>query len=104
MKHSHGNWREAQKHTNAEELNHSYNIASTIMSTPNLFPSQLLSQHKSKGCTDITGFGLLGHAKNLVSVQKEKVGFRFHSLPVISKTHTLSDLVIQYQYAYYFNV
>ena len=33
------------------------------------------------GATDITGFGLLGHAQNLASAQKATVSFRIHSLP-----------------------
>jgi selenide,water dikinase len=33
--------------------------------------------------TDITGFGLLGHANNLAGNQTAKVHFRIHTLPVI---------------------
>ena len=35
------------------------------------------------GATDVTGFGLLGHAKNLASAQKAAVSFKIHSLPGI---------------------
>ena len=33
------------------------------------------------GATDITGFGLLGHAQNLAAAQKAPVSFRIHTLP-----------------------
>lgn len=33
------------------------------------------------GATDITGFGVLGHASNLAAIQKEAVSFHIHSLP-----------------------
>lgn len=33
------------------------------------------------GATDVTGFGLLGHAQNLASAQKASVSFRIHTLP-----------------------
>ena len=33
------------------------------------------------GATDVTGFGLLGHAQNLASAQKAPVSFKIHTLP-----------------------
>ena len=35
------------------------------------------------GATDVTGFGLLGHAQNLASAQKAAVSFKIHTLPGI---------------------
>ena len=35
------------------------------------------------GATDVTGFGLLGHAQNLASAQEAAVSFNIHSLPGI---------------------
>ena len=31
--------------------------------------------------TDVTGFGILGHARNLAKAQKRAVSFKLHSLP-----------------------
>ena len=42
------------------------------------------------GATDITGFGLLGHAKNLARAQKNRVGFVIHNLPIIAKMAAVS--------------
>jgi len=36
------------------------------MATLNLLGAKLMKKYKSKACTDVTGFGLYGHAKNLV--------------------------------------
>ncbi len=33
------------------------------------------------GATDVTGFGILGHARNLASCQKAPVAFNIHTLP-----------------------
>ena len=33
------------------------------------------------GATDITGFGILGHARNLAKCQKNAVNFQIHTLP-----------------------
>lgn len=35
------------------------------------------------GCTDVTGFGILGHAENLAKVQTEAVDLKINRLPVI---------------------
>ena len=33
------------------------------------------------GATDVTGFGILGHARNLAQTQQEEVSFVIHTLP-----------------------
>ena len=44
------------------------------------------------GATDVTGFGILGHAKNLVSVQKNDVDFVIDKLPIIAKMASVSKV------------
>ena len=34
--------------------------------------------------TDVTGFGILGHARSLAKAQKRSVSFKLHSLPSMS--------------------
>ena len=36
---------------------------------------------EAHGATDVTGFGILGHAQNLVACQKNSVNFSLHTLP-----------------------
>jgi len=45
--------------------------------------AKLMHAHKAHAATDITGFGILGHANNLASNQTQPVSFRIHTLPVI---------------------
>ena len=47
--------------------------------------ARLMHKHHAHGCTDVTGFGILGHAANLAKVQKNEVSFVIHNLPVIAK-------------------
>lgn len=54
-----------------------------------------MHKYKAHGATDITGFGLLGHAKNLVNFQKEKLLFKIHTLPFIKNVLQFSSLVGQ---------
>ena len=44
-----------------------------------------MHKYNAHGATDVTGFGLLGHADNLAKVQKNDVSFVIHNLPVIAK-------------------
>lgn len=40
-------------------------------------------KYKSHGATDITGFGLMGHAQNLASAQVNEVDLIIENVPVI---------------------
>lgn len=47
----------------------------------------LVSKYKAGACTDVTGFGILGHLENLSEAQKNKnLELRINTLPVIGKT------------------
>ena len=39
----------------------------------------------SHGATDVTGFGILGHAQNLAKQQENEVSFIIHNLPIMNK-------------------
>ena len=39
----------------------------------------------SHGATDVTGFGILGHAQNLAKQQENEVSFVIHNLPIMYK-------------------
>ncbi|CAG2105799.1 unnamed protein product, partial [Medioppia subpectinata] len=45
------------------------------MSRLNRIASRLMHKYNAHGATDVTGFGLLGHAQNLAKVQKNEVSF-----------------------------
>ena len=78
------------------ELERAYAIAEKSMSTLNRVGAGAI--HKfGKAATDVTGFGLLGHAVNLAEAQKLSVAFEIERLPIIrnmelvSKEHGLQD-------------
>lgn len=50
-----------------------------------------MKKYDSHGGTDITGFGLLGHAKNLANVQKNDVDLVIESIPVIDQMSRIID-------------
>ena len=43
-------------------------------------------RHHAHAGTDVTGFGILGHAQNLMDNQAAAVGMEIHTLPCIANT------------------
>jgi len=44
----------------------------------------------SHGATDVTGFGILGHAQNLAKQQENDVTFIIHNLPILNKMASIA--------------
>jgi selenide,water dikinase len=53
------------------------------MSRLNRSGARLMHKYNAHGATDVTGFGILGHGKNLANNQKKEVDFIIHTLPII---------------------
>jgi selenide,water dikinase len=72
--------------------NRAYGLAQKSMSRLNRTGAKLMQKHGAHAATDVTGFGILGHAANLASNQKEDVSFVIHTLPIIRycSCHALS--------------
>ena len=64
-----------------------------LMSTLNLSGAICLKKHKARASTDITGFGVYGHANLLASCQKIKVDFKIHTLPIIKNMLKIDKIV-----------
>ena len=60
-----------------------YKMAMTSMSYLNLDAARLMWKHHAHGCTDVTGFGMLGHSNNLAQEQEEAVDLVIDTLPII---------------------
>jgi selenide,water dikinase len=52
------------------------------MATLNLNGARAIHKYNVQASTDVTGFGILGHAKYLSQVQKNNLLFHIDSLPV----------------------
>ena len=61
----------------------SYKLAMESMSTLNLDAARLMWRHNAHACTDVTGFGVTGHASNLAAEQEKAVDLVVESLPII---------------------
>ncbi|XP_071816467.1 inactive selenide, water dikinase-like protein [Apostichopus japonicus] len=68
-----------------EDIERAYQEASYNMAHLNKQAASLMRHYNARGATDVTGFGILGHAKNLAKYQPNNVKFVIHNLPVIAK-------------------
>ncbi|XP_019559050.2 inactive selenide, water dikinase-like protein [Aedes albopictus] len=78
-------WNRIKLVVSEEDVRKAYHRAMDSMSRLNRIAARLMHKYNAHGATDITGFGLLGHAQTLASHQKNDVSFVIHNLPVIAK-------------------
>jgi len=76
-------WTKVAKVTDEAEVRAAYRQAALSMARLNLVGAQLMHKYGATSATDVTGFGILGHAKNLAENQLDSVDFEIASLPVI---------------------
>lgn len=57
----------------------------------------LMMKHGATASTDVTGFGILGHAQNLASIQKENIDFILTSLPFYKGLKDLDGIVADFE-------
>lgn len=78
-------WNRIKLVVSEEDVRKAYHRAMDSMARLNRTAARLMHKYNAHGSTDITGFGLLGHAQTLASHQKNEVSFVIHNLPVIAK-------------------
>lgn len=78
-----GKWPSVADKISIEEGNRAYHKAMRQMARLNRTAARCMHKYGVHAATDVTGFGLLGHANNLASNQTKRVHFRIHTLPVI---------------------
>ncbi|KAH8287940.1 hypothetical protein KR018_008861 [Drosophila ironensis] len=78
-----------------DDIRETFGIAVKSMTYLNKNAALLMHKYGGHCATDITGFGLLGHAKNLAGFQKEKLLFKIDKLPFIKNVLEFSTLIGQ---------
>lgn len=76
-----------------EDILYAYNTAMHSMARLNRTGARLMHKYQAHGGTDVTGFGLLGHAINLAENQTAAVDIEIHTLPIIKKMAAVDDAV-----------
>jgi len=78
-------WNRIKLVVSEDDVKKGYQRAMDSMARLNRTVARLMHKYNAHGATDITGFGLLGHAQALARNQKNEVSFVVHNLPVIAK-------------------
>ncbi len=65
-------------------VDRAYQVSMDSMSRLNKTGAILMHKYGAHCATDVTGFGILGHGKNLAQNQVAPVDFEIHTLPIIS--------------------
>ena len=78
-------WKRIKLVISSEDVRKAYQRAMDSMARLNRTAARLMHKYNAHACTDVTGFGILGHAQNLATNQKNEVSFVIHNLPIISK-------------------
>ncbi|GLV39289.1 Selenophosphate synthetase 1 [Carabus blaptoides fortunei] len=81
---------EILKVTSLECVKDGFTHAMMSMERLNKTAALLMYKYDAHAATDVTGFGLLGHAENLAKEQTEQVEFVIDSLPYIEKSYDLA--------------
>lgn len=71
---------------------HAVNLVTQSMATLNKAASEVMLQVGVNACTDITGFGLLGHASEMI--QESEIGFKIRSVsvPIFPETMQMAGM------------
>jgi len=86
-------WRKVSGVLTEAEAKEAYAKACESMGRLNRNGARLMHKYGAHAATDITGFGYLGHARNLASNQKAAVRFELHTLPIIAHMRRVDDAV-----------
>ena len=85
-------WEIVQKVIEREEAMEAYFKAIKSMMRLNRNGAKLMHKYKAHAATDVTGFGIMGHANNLAKNQKEKaLCFLIDTLPIIAKMDIVEE-------------
>ena len=74
-----------------DEIDNAYHLAVESMAHLNKNSASLMLKYNVHGATDITGFGLMGHAQNLAEAQYDPVDLKITGLPILDKMHLKFD-------------
>jgi len=76
-------WKKISAITTVDKVKSAYRAAELSMARLNKVGAELMHKYGATAATDVTGFGILGHASNLAQNQVKSVIFSIDTLPII---------------------
>lgn len=89
-------WADVKDLITKEEAIRAYEMAMYSMSRLNRNAARLMHKYGAHAATDVTGFGIIGHGRNLAGNQNAAVNFEIHTLPIIRSMKEVDDKVDRY--------
>lgn len=69
-----------------------YEKAVKVMSTLNKYAAEIMVNHNISACTDITGFGFLGHSYEMASASKVTIKYYKEKIPYIAEAKKYAEM------------
>lgn len=91
------NWKKISEHLTRADVTEAYEKAVKSMTMLNQLAAKLMHKYEAHAATDVTGFGLVGHAENLLSFQEQPLDFNILSLPVIKHVKRIAEILNRQQ-------
>lgn len=91
------NWKKLSEHLTKEDINEAYVTAIKSMTTLNHLGAKLMQKYDAHCATDVTGFGLVGHAENLLAFQENELNFVINKMPVIKHVKQMAEILNRHQ-------
>ncbi|MFB1051027.1 selenide, water dikinase SelD [Paraliobacillus sp. JSM ZJ581] len=62
-----------------------------VMATLNKSASEIMQKYNVHACTDVTGFGLLGHATEMAQESKKEITLNYNDIPMLPRVRELAE-------------
>jgi len=83
-------WNRIKLVVSEDDVRKGYQRGMHSMARLNSIAAKMMHKYNAHGASDVSGYGLLGHAQNLARIQKNEVSFVIHNLPIIAKMAAIS--------------
>ncbi|KAI0979801.1 hypothetical protein GJ496_011634 [Pomphorhynchus laevis] len=87
-------WKSLKLYLDKDDVSKAYERAISSMMRLNKSAASLMLKYKATAATDVTGFGLIGHADNLIKRQKNRgIQFSIRVLPIIQCMQLVNNMM-----------
>lgn len=93
MKDESESWLKLKESLTEEDVLLMYGRAIKSMAMLNDVAAKLMHKYEAHCSTDVTGFGIRGHAQNLVNFQTQSLTFQIDKLPIIQNVPKVAEIL-----------
>ncbi|GLE06221.1 hypothetical protein PINS_up015463 [Pythium insidiosum] len=86
-------WQRVENIATVEDAEEAFLMATESMTRLNLNAARLMHKYGAHSATDVTGFGILRHARNQAKSQNQAVDFEIHTLPIIRNMVKVNETI-----------